>query len=92
MRHNSKLTVCTDKRLTPIIAKFCKELRQRNEISLTQMSEITNIEYKTLSAFEMGLSRNGHIVFSYIAVFYDDLLGYDFEEFMYTVNSFKEDY
>lgn len=92
MRHNSKLTVCTDKRLTPIIAKFCRELRQRNEISLTQMSEITNIEYKTLNAFEMGRSRNGHVVFSYIAVFYDDLLGCDFKEFMDSVNTFKGDY
>lgn len=92
MRNNNRLTVCTDKRLTPIIAKICKEVRQRNEISLTQMSEITNIEYNTLSAFEMGRSRNGHIIFSYIMVFYDDLLEYDFAEFIDSVNTFKEEY
>lgn len=92
MRNHQSLTVCTDKRLTPIIGNTCREIRERNGVTLNKLSELIHTPYNTLNAFENGKSRNGHIIFAYMSVFANDLLTYDFSDFTAALNEYQEEY
>lgn len=92
MRHNSSLSVCTDQRLTPHIGAMCRTIRERNGVTMPQMSRKYNILTKTLSRFELGHMRNAHLLMVYMAEFADDILVSDFEDFIKAIHYYGEEY
>ena len=58
-----------DKSISVEVAKVCREFRVDNlKLSLTEFSELTNLNLKNVNAFEFGRANSIHYLMAYYKV------------------------